>query len=124
MNFSVPNLIHDGLKRGDKYYFTSIDGWVFIASASEESENPYLANQDLSLEKIRLKRMPNWCRGIEVHGDTIITLVDGRYGTGLTFGVQAINHKGQYLGEIRLKYQKIDFFKKIYYMTGFDLLKL
>ena len=31
MNLSTPALIHDGVKKDRKYYFTSIDGKILIA---------------------------------------------------------------------------------------------
>lgn len=121
-NAKTPLLIHDGVLKGEYFYFTSIDGKVIIAEEGSETGGIY--QRDLIVfNEITLARNPNWCRGIDVNDDGVImATVDGRYGAGTSFGVQGINSAGDYLGEIRLEYAKAGFKHPIQYMTGFDIL--
>ncbi len=116
---STPTLLHDGLKINDKYYFTSVDGQIIIA----ENIDGGLYNRGLCADYIRLRRKPNWCRGIAIKGDVALTAVDGKYGSNLAFGIHAVSLSGKYIGEIRFSYDysKIGIKQKPLYLTGFDI---
>lgn len=121
MNASVVNLIHDGIKVRDAYYFTSIDGQVIIAQEQDEEEKG-IYTSDLIARHIKLKRKPNWCRGIAIKDDVIVATVDGRYGMALNFGVQFLTPEGKYIGEKRINFKDVGFNHNILYFTGFDIL--
>ena len=121
VSFKYPNLIHDGLLHDNKFYFTSIDGQVHI---TKEGDPNSLYTSDLQEENIKLKRFPNWTRGLEVVGDSIYVTIDGRYGADLGFGIQKIDMKGKYMGEIKIDISKIEYPSLISYMTGFDIIGL
>ena len=104
INHCTPHLVHDGKKRGEKFYFTSVDGKVFIVEDSEFSaimmrsdeeylDNMHLYHRDLIHKVIRLNdpkclgREPNWCRGVEVVDGHIYVTIDGGYGGELSFGL-------------------------------------
>ena len=121
INISTPALLHDRLKIDDKYYFTSTDGQIVIAGNKDGG----LFNRGLCAENIiRLKRQPNWCRGIAIRDDVALTAVDGKYGSNLAFGIHAVSLSGKYIGEIRFSHDhsKIGFRQKPLYLTGFDIL--
>jgi hypothetical protein len=125
-------LLHDGLYANDAYYFTSIDGKILICSDAdahnprEKFDEVALFDRDLSskimrLEETELGRQPNWCRGIDVDGDMIVTTIDGLYGSDLSFKLLVINHEGrvEFLKEIR--WEEIGDVKNLRYVTGFDV---
>lgn len=121
LDFVVPNLIHDGLLHEGKYYFTSINGQVHIATDSDPNN---IYNSDLLTENFKLKRFPNWTRGLEVVGDRIYVTINGRYGERLGFGVQEIDHKGRYQGEVTIGTSAIANRSSLNYMTGFDIVRM
>lgn len=138
MNLCTPVLIHDGLKFGDKYYFTSIDGKIITAADHQETilksskfEDPgnlYLYNRDLVTEVIEISktdfgREPNWCRGIAVSEGKIYVTIDGRYDSDLSFGVLEIDEKTHKTRQIaRLRWDEVGNEDEIRYVTGFDLI--
>lgn len=136
MNLCTPALIHDGIYKNDKYYFTSIDGKVLISeyyqngtiTARENAGNMTLYNRDLVTAIIRLNetslgREPNWCRGIEVIENTCYVTIDGRYDTDLSFGLLALKEDTQeIIFNKRLKWSEIGRESDIRYVTGFDVL--
>jgi len=119
INLASQTLLHDGVKINDKYYFTSVDGQIIIA----ENIDGGLYNRGLCADYIRLRRKPNWCRGIAIKGDVALTAVDGKYGSNLAFGIHAVSLSGKYIGEIRFSYDysKIGIKQKPLYLTGFDI---
>ena len=119
INLASQTLLHDGVKINDKYYFTSTDGQIIIA----ENKDGGLYNRGLCADYIKLRRHPNWCRGIAIKGDVALTAVDGKYGSNLAFGIHAVSLSGKYIGEIRFSYDysKIGIKQKPLYLTGFDI---
>lgn len=141
INHRTPNLIHDGKKKGKRYYFTSVDGKVIIAENSEfsemltDSDEQYLDNinlyhRDLVQKTIRLDdssslgREPNWCRGIEVVNDIIYVTIDGAYGSELSFGLLGILESGKVVFEKRLNWSDFGDENELRYMSGFDVMNL
>lgn len=140
MNHTTPNLLHDGIRHGNKYYFTSIDGKIIIAehhSTAKEAEanwenpgNLELYKRDLITRLIRLNetslgREPNWCRGIDVANGKIFVTIDGRYDSDLSFGLLAVEETTQkVLLNERLSWSQVGNEKDIRYVTGFDVLAL
>lgn len=138
MNLCTPALIHDGLLKEEKYYFTSIDGKIIIASqptninpgSREKIDEISLYNRDLITKLIRIKdtnycKEPNWCRGIAVSEEKIYVTIDGRYDSDLSFGVLEIDEKTQKTRQIaRLRWEEVGNQEEIRYVTGFDLITL
>jgi len=138
MNFNTPVLLHDGVKHGDRFYFTSIDGKIIIAEDyrtttlkqhnRENLNNAHLFNRDLVTMPIRLSetglgREPNWCRGIAVNSGIMYLTIDGRYDTDLSFGLLAMKEDSQEIVfNHRLKWSDIDNEKDLRFVTGFDVL--
>jgi hypothetical protein len=121
VNYCTPTCVHDGDRFRGKYYLTSIDGKVLVAS-----EPPKMANKehhyDLQGETVRLgEGERNWCRGMKVTNDFIYTTVDGRYGTDLSFSVLALNHKYKEIWQKKLKWSEVDSEKDLRFVTGFDI---
>ena len=130
-------LLHDGVRYNDKYYFTSIDGKIIIASeANNLSINPRenvdeiaKFSRDMACELIRLDetqfgREPNWCRGIACSQDIMYVTVDGRYDTDLSFGLLGLKTDGTKVLERRLKWSSVGIEKNLRYVTGFDLITI
>lgn len=138
MNLCTPALIHDGVKKGEKHYFTSIDGKILIteyhdktrAVTQERVENLDLYNRDLvttviRLEETELGREPNWCRGIDAENDEIFVSIDGRYDTDLSFGLLCIEESTSKIKyNKRLHWSEIGNEEEIRFVTGFDTLVL
>jgi hypothetical protein len=137
MNLCTPTLLHDGKLYDGKYYFTSIDGKIIIASASEDDpankrnweavENLKLYNRDLDVRLIRLNetefgREPNWCRGIAVADDLVVVSVDGRYDSDLSFGVVGLRPSNEEIAfSTRVRWSEVEVEEGLRYVTGFDL---
>jgi hypothetical protein len=134
MNQKTPVLLHDGLRHGDEYFFTSIDGKIIIASDADKS----LVNvrekvaeigkfsRDMVCELIRLDetefgREPNWCRGIACAKDVMYVTVDGRYDSDLSFGLLGLKRDGSVVLERRLQWSSVGSVKDLRYVTGFDI---
>jgi len=140
MNFDTPVLLHDGIKRRQRFYFTSIDGKIIIAEDHKTTElkqhnretlgKPDLYNQDLITKTIRLKDTeygsdPNWCRGIEVRDGIIYVSIDGRYGTDLSFGLLGLGEEDyKMLFHYRLRWSEVGDEKDLKYVTGFAVLSI
>ena len=141
INHHTPNLIHDGKKKGERFYFTSIDGKVLIVEDSKFStimlgsdaeylDNMHLYHRDLVQKVIRLNdpkclgREPNWCRGIEVVGEHIYVTIDGAYGSELSFGLLGLLESGDIAVQKRLKWPDIGEADEIRYLAGFDIINL
>lgn len=141
INHRSPNLLHDGVHVNGRFYFTSIDGKIIIAEDSIESnlhtrtdeihlDNLEIYHRDLVQKVIKLNdpsslnREPNWCRGLEVCGDTIFTTIDGAYGSELSFGLLGILESGKVVFEKRLKWADFGDENELRYMSGFDILNL
>tara|TARA_A100001015_G_scaffold280792_1_gene343368 strand:+ start:7282 stop:8358 length:1077 start_codon:yes stop_codon:yes gene_type:complete len=140
MNLSTPALIHDGVKKDQKYYFTSIDGKILIAENHnkkkvqhnrEKIKKIQFFNRDLISHVVRLEdknilgRQPNWCRGIEITKDKILLTIDGRYDTKLKFSIiilDKINYK--LIKEVNFYWSEVGDQKKIRYCAGFDIISL
>ncbi len=138
MNFNTPVLLHDGVKHGDRFYFTSIDGKIIIAEDHKTTElvqhgrefvdNQNLFNRDLVTKPIRLSetelgREPNWCRGIAAKDGIMYVTIDGRYDTDLSFGLLAVKESGQeIISHDRLQWNEIGDQKDLRFVTGFDVL--
>ena len=138
MNFNTPVMLHDGIKYGERFYFTSIDGKIIIAEDHkttemkqhnrEELDNSDLYNRDLVTIPIRLSetelgREPNWCRGIDVKDGIMYVTIDGRYDTDLSFGLLALREDNQeILFNHRLNWSEIGDEKDLRFVTGFDVL--
>jgi len=137
MNFFTPALIHDGKRKKDRYYFTSIDGKIIIAEEAETAsfqarkkiDKIHLFDRDLITKTIRLNeselgREPNWCRGIDIKDDLLFVTIDGRYDTDLSFGLLVLNEEGKVFENYRLRWSDIGDESKIRFVTGFDVLTL
>lgn len=138
MNFNTPVLLHDGIKHGNRFYFTSIDGKIIIAEDHKTTElkqhgresdgNQYLYNIDLVTVPIRLSetdlgREPNWCRGIAVKDGVMYVTIDGRYDSDLSFGLLALREDNQeIIFNNRLRWSEIEDEKELRFVTGFDVL--
>jgi hypothetical protein len=59
-----PGMMHDGILRDGRYYWTTVDGKIIIADA----EKMAIAEQ-IDLQPLYEKDEPGWCRGLEVIGD-------------------------------------------------------
>lgn len=123
INLKQPTLVHDGIKKDSRYYFTSTEGRVLVAE--NENGNGQLFNTSLLHSNIDLKRNPNWCRGIAVTDKYLICSFDGRYGMGTSFGMQSLSMDGEYLGECRInEVCSVPRIKEMLYLTGFTILKI
>jgi len=134
MSLPTPVLLHDGLEKHGKFYFTSIDGKILIAedgiktnkTQQEYVENLHLFDRDLVAKIIRLnetslKREPNWCRGIDVYQDLIFVTIDGRYDSDLSFGVLVLKENGDIVSHYRLPWKTVGLESEIRFVTGFDI---
>lgn len=138
MNLCTPVLLHDGRKRGRKYYFTSIDGKILIAEHHEESDTVtrervddiQLYNRDLVATVVRLHetalgREPNWCRGIDELEGIIYVSIDGRYDSDLSFGLLALRERDrEIVFNHRLPWSDIGDTRDLRFVTGFDVMVL
>lgn len=59
--------IHDGLVHEDKIYFTSVNGWIYIADAYTLSVEKVINLSDMHREGTLL----GWCRSLYVDGDKL-----------------------------------------------------
>ncbi|MDB0030247.1 hypothetical protein N9E34_02160 [Opitutales bacterium] len=141
INHRSPHLLHDGVRVNGRFYFTSIDGKIIIAEDSVQSnlharedethvDNLEIYHRDLVSKVIKLSdpvslnREPNWCRGLEVCGETIFTTIDGAYGSELSFGLLGILESGKVVFEKRLNWSDFGDENELRYMSGFDVMNL
>ena len=137
MNQKTTVLLHDGVRRGNEYFFTSIDAKIIIAAEAgaatfnprETVENVELFTRDLICEVIRIRdtaygREPNWCRGIACEGDIMYVTIDGLYGRELSVGVLGLDRRGQVHFDQRVRWADIGSESALKYVTGFDVLSL
>lgn len=134
MNQKTVVLLHDGVKHGDEYFFTSIDGKIIIAAPSNDAKvNPReyfdgieyfsrdLVCDLLRLEETKYGRQPNWCRGIACWKDQMFITIDGRYGSDLSFGVLGLTRSGEVTFDRRLRWKSVGSERDLRYVTGFDI---
>ncbi|MFN3199156.1 MAG: hypothetical protein ACE366_12215 [Bradymonadia bacterium] len=136
MNLCTPALLHDGRKVGSRFFFTSIDGKVIIASPHLDQHHTHqeldrveapgvylrdMVSKLIRLEETSLGREPNWCRGIAVADEVIQVTIDGRYDTDLSFGLLAINEQGEVLRNARYRWEEAGDPTELRYVTGFDV---
>ena len=122
LNYNTPTCVHDGNRYNGKFYFTSIDGKILVASEPPTEFDKSLYHLDLRSETIRLDSVEkNWCRGLEVTPHAIYTTIDGRYGTDLSFSLLALNHEFVHSWSRKLHWSSIGSEKDLRYVTGFDI---
>lgn len=121
MNYWTPTCVHDGDFVDGRFYLTSIDGKILIASpppAFDEGTFRY----DLQVRSLRLDEVEkNWCRGMAVTDEHLYTTIDGRYGTDLSFGLLQLDREGRILSERRFQWANVGEEAEIRYVTGFDI---
>ena len=133
------SLIHDGKKKFDKIYFTSVDGKILIVNNDKKItkqekiiKNKFLyknfenshAVEYFVINKKNLNRIPSWCRGIEIlDKNRIITTVDGVYGSS-GFSVVCFNtKKNKKVFEYKFdKNKELENAQNIKYTSGFDVI--
>lgn len=121
LNYWTPTCVHDGDFINGKFYLTSIDGKILIAS-EPTGYDPKLFHYDLQVKCFRLHEVENnWCRGIAVTDDYIYTTIDGRYDTDLSFALLQHGHDGKLLDQRRFHWANVGKEKDIRYVTGFDI---
>ena len=136
MNLCTPALIHDGLRVGERFFFTSIDGKVIIAANTPDAlhthqeldcvEQPHLYVRDMvsrliRLEETALGREPNWCRGVAVDDGLIRVTIDGRYDSDLSFGLLALDEEGRIHRQDRFRWSEVGDERALRYVSGFDI---
>jgi hypothetical protein len=130
------SLIHDGKKYKNYLYFTSVDGKILkVGGLSSKERLKFPDKRKLKffnnsnkvdyfyIGKKNLKRTPSWCRGIEVLSSSrIVTTVDGTYGTN-HFSIIIVDlKKDKKIYEYKFRIKKLDNYKKLQYVSGFDLI--
>ena len=136
MNLCTPALLHDGCLIDGRFYFTSIDGKIIIASPNADAEHTHqeldrveapgvylrdLVSRLIRLEETSLGREPNWCRGIAASSGVIQVTIDGRYDTDLSFGLLALTEAGEVLRNVRYRWAEAGDPTALRYVTGFDV---
>ena len=135
----TPVMMHDGVPYRGLRFATSVDGKVLVHGAPEpaslDSYSRYISSDDalhrgvhsMSESVIRLDevlgRVPNWCRGLEVTGEAIITTVDGRYGSEERFGLLQMDGTGEFIREDDVKWDDVGNLDGLRYVTGFDVVR-
>lgn len=133
------SLIHDGKKKNSKLYFTSVDGKIIIVDEKKKKSNQERLNTQINsdifnysyaidyfkIDRMNLKRTPNWCRGIEIlDKNKIIVTLDGIYGTK-HFSITLIDiKKNKILKEFKISFKTLDNNNLLRFVSGFDLLVL
>lgn len=135
----TPVMMHDGVPFGDSRYATSVDGKILVHSASDwasvESYSKFVSGPSapsfqtgifaLSESVIRvddiLGRQTNWCRGLEVGSDSIVSTVDGRYGSGAKFGIVELSGTQELVAEATVLWKDVGDPTGLRYVTGFDV---
>ncbi|MCH8822698.1 MAG: hypothetical protein IH984_04230 [Planctomycetes bacterium] len=121
LNYKTPTCVHDGDFVDGKFYLTSIDGKILVAS-KPQGFDPKLFRYDLQVECIRLDEVENnWCRGIEVTSKYIYTTIDGRYDSDLSFGLLKLDREYKLIDQHRFKWSNVGNVDDIRYVTGFDI---
>jgi hypothetical protein len=59
-----PGMMHDGVRRGRSYYWTTVDGTIIVADATT-----FTITEQINLKPVYGRDEPGWCRGLEVIGD-------------------------------------------------------
>ena len=132
------SLIHDGKKKFDKLFFTSVDGKIIIVDTKKKISrqekvikkkikyknfNNSYALDYFIIDKTNLKRIPKWCRGLEVlNRDKIVTTVDGLYGESFFSIVIFDIKKNIKISEYKFRTKKLNNYKSLRYASGFDLI--
>ncbi len=121
LNYRTPTCVHDGDYVDGKFYLTSIDGKILIASQPKEFDSTRF-RYDLQVDCVRLDEVQkNWCRGIAVTDECIYTTIDGRYDSDLSFGLLQLDRDGNLLDQRRFRWSNIGSENDIRYVTGFDI---
>lgn len=121
LNYRTPTCVHDGDYVDGKFYLTSIDGKILIASQPKEFDSTRF-RYDLQVDCVRLDEVQkNWCRGIAVTDEFIYTTIDGRYDSDLSFGLLQLDRAGNLLDQRRFRWSNIGSENDIRYVTGFDI---
>ena len=121
LNYRTPTCVHDGDYVDGKFYLTSIDGKILIASQPKEADSTRF-RYDLQVECVRLDEVQkNWCRGIAVTDEFIYTTIDGRYDSDLSFGLLQLDRDCNLLDQRRFRWSNIGSENDIRYVTGFDI---
>ena len=64
----------------------------------------------------------NWCRGMAVAEDRLFVTIDGRYGSGGSFGLLELDREGRRLDERRFQWSRVADEELLRFVTGFDIL--
>ncbi len=121
LNYRTPTCVHDGDYVDGKFYLTSIDGKILIASQPKGFDSTRF-RYDLQVDCVRLDEVQkNWCRGIEVTDEFIYTTIDGRYDSDLSFGLLQLDRDCNLLDQRRFRWSNIGSTNDIRYVTGFDI---
>lgn len=121
MNYWTPTCVHDGDFVDNRFFLSSIDGKILVATEPPEYDSK-IFRYDLQVERLGLNGVENnWCRGIAVTADSLYTTIDGRYGTDLSFGLLRLSRDGKKLDERRFRWADVGDEKEIRYVTGFDI---
>lgn len=121
MNHRTPVCVHDGDHVDGKFYFTSIDGKVLVASEAPDYDES-IFSYDLLVDNHRLDAVENnWCRGIAVTPDDIYVTIDGRYGTDLSFKLLRLSRQFDVKDQHRFEWSNVGDEAAIRYVTGFDI---
>ncbi len=121
LNYRTPTCVHDGDYVDGKFYLTSIDGKILIASQPKGFDSTRF-RYDLQVDCVRLDEVQkNWCRGIEVTDEFIYTTIDGRYDSDLSFGLLQLDRDYNLLDQRRFRWSNIGSENDIRYVTGFDI---
>ena len=121
LNYRTPTCVHDGDFVDGKFYLTSVDGKILIASKPKDYD-PTRFRYDLQVECVRLDEIQkNWCRGIEVTDEFVYTTIDGRYGSDLSFGLLQLDRDCNLVDQRRFCWSNVGNEADIRYVTGFDI---
>ena len=135
----TPVMMHDGVQSKNSTFATSVDGkilvhsepdWASVESFSKfvsDSSGPLFQNGIYSLSESVIRvddiigRQTNWCRGLEVGNSSLVTTVDGRYGSGNRFGVIEISDTNEFVAEATISWEGVGDPTGLRYVTGFDV---
>ena len=121
LNYRTPTCVHDGDYVDGKFYLTSVDGKILIASKPKEFDSSRF-RYDLQVECVQLDEVQkNWCRGIEVTDEFVYTTIDGRYDSDLSFGLLQLDRDCNLLDQRRFHWTNVGNEADIRYVTGFDI---
>ena len=121
LNYHTPTCVHDGDYVDGRYYFTSIDGKIIVASEPPQHDRS-MFNYDLQAEHHRLDEVEkNWCRGIAVTDSHVYVTIDGRYGADLSFKLLELDREFKPTAMRKFKWSNVGDEADIRYVTGFDI---